>query len=118
LKGGLKMKFDKQKIMEAINDCDLGCKREGVIKIFEAVIKEELEEKVKYPCLMKGTGRYDDEIILVVAKGYEGFHLNGEGGNHYIGKQSTHWREDAFKPFSGKVILQNKDGKLDVEVSE
>jgi hypothetical protein len=109
------MKFDKDKILSAINEGEFGCKRESVIKLMEAVTGEELKGS-KFPCLMKENNTNSMYIITENTDGrYSGLkfvNINGTAMGYY----DENWFP-TMKPFTGKVILQNKDGKLDVTVT-
>lgn len=68
----------------------------------KSTIIENNEPKLaEYPCLK--------ECGKLVVHFYErdcGMVVNGEG-MHKLGNHSTSWDEDFFKPFTGKIQLEN-----------
>ncbi len=102
--------MDKAKILQAINDGDFGCRKDSVVKLMEAVIGEKFEREQEFPCLM----RYSDGDFLIAidaSSQYSGL-LIKHGGGYKIGSDFSNIM--GVKPYTGKLTLENVDGKLKV----
>jgi hypothetical protein len=62
---------------------------------------EQKVEEIKYPCLMIA---YDGDIVIMLQY-KEGVIIKGI--DHEIGYYATTWDMRYFKPFKGKITLEN-----------
>jgi hypothetical protein len=66
--------------------------------------ENESKEKVKYPCLMIS----DVKQIVLMTRNCEGTVIYpGEGDLYKIGEYLTGWYMQTFKPFMGRITLEN-----------
>jgi len=73
------------------------------------IIEEEAKEKDEYPCLKiyyGNSGRYNMVVLFYGKK--EGTVINKGNTGNGLGFYSKTWDEPSFKPFHGKIILQNE----------
>ena len=63
-------------------------------------------KKPKYPCLMEST----DNTVVLFTKDGEGMVVHGEGRDkfHTAGNYLDGWLMGYFKPYEGKIVLENK----------
>ncbi len=78
------------------------------------MIKSTKEDKAaqpnkdKYPCLMVSVD--SDSLVILMTKSGEGMIVSGRGDSFYstAGNYTNGWVMSNFKPYEGKITLENK----------
>ena len=79
---------------------------ESLCDLIKEVPEEPAQQEIKYPCLMIDV---EGNITLFINK-FTGFYIvNGLNNDHTdIGYYSEDWKMEYFKPFTGKITLENE----------
>ncbi len=102
-------KMGNSKVKEALEAGDWGCRKDDIYKLVEALTGEKMVEKKEvFPCLMKGiAGLFIIDGSTQNGTRHTGFAFHGQTLEYY-----KSWKD--LKPYTGKVTLENVDGKLKV----